>query len=114
MCGLDISELKESTNQQRVAGMLLNFNVRQGRQGRYAFATLDDTSARLEVSIWSDTFDTFRNALKKGQVIVVEGVVEKDRYSSSEDETSYKMIAQKIYKFHQATKEYLKQIKFSI
>mgnify|MGYP001351849634 CR=1 FL=1 len=114
MCGLNISELKESTHQQRVAGMLLNFNVRQGRQGRYAFATLDDTSARLEVSIWSDTFDTFRSALKKGQIIVVEGVVEKDRYSSSKDETSYKIIAEKIFNFDQARNEFLKHIKLSL
>ena len=114
MCGLYISELEEGTHVQRVAGMLMHLNVRQGRHGRYAFATLDDSSGRLEVSVWSESFDTYRSILKKGQIIVIEGVVEKDDYSSDKKSTSFKMVAEKIYSFDQARKEFIKHIKLSV
>lgn len=114
MCGLNISELQEGTHSQRVAGMLMHLNVRQGRHGRYAFGTLDDSTGRLEVSIWSDTFDTYRSVLKKGQIIVIEGIVEKDSYFSNKDSTSYKILAERILTFDQARKEYLKHIKLFV
>ncbi len=114
MCGLYISELEEGTHVQRVAGMLMHLNVRQGRHGRYAFATLDDSSGRLEVSVWSESFDTYRSILRKGQIIVIEGVVEKDDYSSDKKSTSFKMVAEKIYSFDQARKEFIKHIKLSV
>ena len=114
MCGLYISELEDGTHVQRVAGMLMHLNVRQGRHGRYAFATLDDSSGRLEVSVWSESFDTYRSILRKGQIIVIEGVVEKDDYSSDKKSTSFKMVAEKIYSFDQARKEFIKHIKLSV
>ena len=114
MCGLNISEIQEGAHSQRVAGMLMHLNVRQGKHGRYAFGTLDDSTGRLEVSIWSDTFDTYRNVLKKGQVIVIEGIVEKDSYFSNKEITSYKMLAERILTFDQARKEYLNHIKIFV
>ena len=56
MCGLLISDLEETPHIQRVAGMLMHLNVRQGRHGRYAFATLDDSSGRIEVSAKQQRF----------------------------------------------------------
>ena len=114
MCGLHISELEEGIHIQRIAGMLVHLNVRHGRHGRYAFATLDDSSGRLEVSIWSQAFDTYRSILRKGQIIVIEGVVEKDEYSSDKIKTSFKMVADKIFSFDQARKEFIKHIKLSV
>jgi len=114
MCGLFISELEEATHKQRVAGMLMHLNVRQGRHGRYAFATLDDSTSRLEISVWSEAFDTYRSVLKKGQIIVVEGVIEKDSYSGDRNNPSYKMVAERILSFDQARKEFIKFIKISV
>ena len=83
MCGFFISELQSETHNQRIAGCLMQFNIRQGKRGRFAFATLDDGSGKIEVSIWANTFEKYRNLLKKGQVLVVEGMVDKDDYSDS-------------------------------
>jgi len=92
----------------------MHINVRQGRKGRFAFATLDDSSGRLEISIWADIFDRYRSVLKKGQLIVVEGVVEKDNYSSGAEKSSFKMVADRILTFDEARNEYLKHIKISL
>ena len=111
MCGFFISELQSEFHTQRIAGCLMQFNVRQGKRGRFAFATLDDGSAKIEISIWADVFEKYRNLLKKGQVLVVEGMIEKDDYS---DSAKYKMIAERILTFDQARYEYIKNIKIDI
>mgnify|MGYP001373648956 CR=1 FL=1 len=114
MCGLLISDLEETPHIQRVAGMLMHLNVRQGRHGRYAFATLDDSSGRIEVSVWSEVFDTYRSNLRKGQIVVVEGVVEKDNFSSHKSKPAFKMVAERILSFDLARNEYLKYVRISI
>ena len=114
MCGFFISELQTETHSQRVAGVLMHLNVRQGKKGRFAFATLDDASGKLEISIWADVFDKYRSVLKKGQILVVEGIVEKDSYSSDSNNPAFKMIADRVLTFDQARKEYLKHIQVSL
>tara|TARA_E500000331_G_scaffold204439_1_gene196197 strand:- start:930 stop:1496 length:567 start_codon:yes stop_codon:yes gene_type:complete len=108
MCGFFISELQSEAHTQRIAGCLMQFNVRQGKRGRFAFATIDDGSAKIEVSVWADVFEKYRNLLKKGQVLVVEGMIERDDYS---DLVKHKMIAERIMTFDQARKEYIKNIR---
>jgi DNA polymerase III alpha subunit len=49
--------------------------------------------------------------LKKGQVLVVEGIIEKDDYS---DSVKHKMIAERILTFDEARREYIKNIKIDI
>ncbi len=111
MCGFFISELQSETHNQRIAGCLMQFNIRQGKRGRFAFATLDDGSGKIEVSIWANTFEKYRNLLKKGQILVVEGMVDKDDYS---DSVKFKIIAERILTFDQARHEYIKNIKIDI
>ncbi|MFL2698087.1 MAG: DNA polymerase III subunit alpha [Gammaproteobacteria bacterium] len=110
MCGLLINEIHEAPHPQRLAGMFLYINVRQGRHGRYAFATLDDSNAKIEVSVWAEAFEQYRNNLRKGQLVVVEGIVEKDEYTKG----SYKIIANRILTWDQARNEYLSHIKLSL
>ena len=114
MCGFFISELETETHSQRVAGMLMHLNVRQGRKGRFAFATIDDSSGRLEISIWADIFDRHRGILKKGQLIVIEGMVEKDNYPLGAEKPTFKMVADRILTFDEARNEYLKHIRISL
>tara|TARA_Y100000590_G_scaffold161034_1_gene184636 strand:- start:12970 stop:16446 length:3477 start_codon:yes stop_codon:yes gene_type:complete len=114
MCGITISELELESRSQRVAGVLMHLNIRQGKRGRFAFATIDDSSGKLDISIWNEVFDKYRNVMKKGQLIVVEGIIEKDDYLSSPETTKYKMSAERILSFDQARQEYLKHIKVFI
>ena len=114
MCGFFISELETETHSQRVAGMLMQLNVRSGKKGRFAFATIDDSSGRLEISIWADIFDRHRNILKKGQLIVIEGIVEKDKFSIAGEKLTYKMVADRILTFDEARNEYMKHIRINL
>ena len=114
MCGFFLSELTIDTHSQRVAGMIINLNVRQGKRGRFAFITLDDGTGRIEVSVWADIFDNYRSVLKKGQLIVVEGIVENDTFNNDMEANSYKMVAEHVLSFNQAREKYLKHIAITL
>lgn len=69
---------------QRVAGLVVEFRVMKTRRGdNMAFATLDDRSGRIEIAIFSDTYDKYRDKLAKDALIVVEGEVSFDDYSGA-------------------------------
>ncbi len=51
------------------------------RGDNMAFITLDDRSGRVEVAVFSDTFNEYRDKLVKDALLVVEGVVSVDDYN---------------------------------
>jgi len=77
-----IAELKPSRQPQRVAGLVVALRSMKTRTGStMAFITLDDRSARIEATLFSEAFFEHRELLQSDQVIVVEGQVSHDDYS---------------------------------
>jgi DNA polymerase-3 subunit alpha len=77
-----ISQLKPSREPQRVAGLVVAQRSMKTRTGStMAFITLDDRSARIEATLFSEAFFEHRELLQSDQVIVVEGQVSHDDYS---------------------------------
>ncbi|MDE1981548.1 MAG: DNA polymerase III subunit alpha, partial [Betaproteobacteria bacterium] len=56
-----------------VAGVVAASRIQQTRRGRMGLVVLDDGTAKVEVAIFSELFDTVRPLLKEDQVLVVEG-----------------------------------------
>ncbi|WP_144821495.1 DNA polymerase III subunit alpha [Marinobacter piscensis] len=77
-----ISELKPNKAPQRVAGLVIAQRTMKTRTGStMCFITLDDRSARIEATLFSEAFFENRELLQTDQVIVVEGQVSHDDYS---------------------------------
>ncbi|HKK57610.1 DNA polymerase III subunit alpha [Marinobacter sp.] len=77
-----IAELKPARQPQRVAGLVVAQRSMKTRTGStMAFITLDDRSARIEATLFSEAFFEHRELLQSDQVIVVEGQVSHDDYS---------------------------------
>ncbi len=51
------------------------------RGGKIAFVTLDDRSGRIEITLFSETFQQYRDLLAKDRLVVVEGTLSFDDYS---------------------------------
>ncbi len=67
---------------QRVAGLVVAQRTMKTRTGStMCFITLDDRSARIEATLFSEAFFENRELLQSDQVIVVEGQVSHDDYS---------------------------------
>ncbi len=63
---------------QLVGGSLYDFRIMKGKNGSsFAFVTLDDGSARFEVSLFKE-FDEYRHLLQKDSIVIIECSVEVD------------------------------------
>ena len=62
-----------------------------------AFITLDDRSGRVELAVFSEPFQQYRDLLAKDRLVIVEGDVSIDDYTGGT-----KMSAQKIYDISRA------------
>jgi DNA polymerase-3 subunit alpha len=67
---------------QVVAGLIVATRTMKTRRGdSMAVLQLDDRSARIEVTVYADTYSEHRELLGKDQIVIVEGTVANDDYS---------------------------------
>lgn len=70
--------LRPERGVQLVGGSLYDFRIMKGKNGSsFAFVTLDDGSARFEVTLFKE-FETYRHLLQKDSIVIVECSVEVD------------------------------------
>jgi DNA polymerase III subunit alpha len=79
-----LANLKADRESQLLAGLLVSTRtLRSKRGGNIAFITLDDRSARLEVSLFAKEYDKFRELLQKDAILVVDCQVSVDDFSGT-------------------------------
>ncbi|MCG8314241.1 MAG: DNA polymerase III subunit alpha [Pseudomonadales bacterium] len=89
-----------------VAGLVIALRVMRNKRGdRMCFVTLDDKSGRLEVSVFSDTYEQYKDLIFKDAVLVVEGEVSNDEYSGG-----LKMVTRKVFSIGQARENYARML----
>lgn len=89
-----------------VAGLVVAIRTMKNKRGdRMAFLTLDDQTARLEVSVFSDLFDRSKHLLQKDEVVVVEGEIQHDDYSGQ-----LKLVAQNALSLAHAEAQYARRL----
>jgi DNA polymerase-3 subunit alpha len=65
-----------------VAGLIVELRAKQNKNGkRMGFATLDDRTGRLEVAVFSEAFEKYRDYLVKDTLLVVEGNLSFDDFA---------------------------------
>jgi DNA polymerase-3 subunit alpha len=91
-----------------VAGWVTDLRINTKR-GRMAFITLDDSTARMEVKIYSELYATARDLLVKDTLLIVEGEVRVDDYNDG-----YTMTAKKIYTLETAREQKANRLELSV
>ncbi|MFA5676802.1 MAG: DNA polymerase III subunit alpha [Pseudomonas sp.] len=77
-----IIDLKPSRESQTIAGLVFDMRVMKSKRGdKVGFVTLDDRSARVEVSLFAEAFQAAQSFLQKDALLVVEGEVAVDDFS---------------------------------
>ncbi len=67
---------------QKIAGLIVEQRVMKTKKGdNLCFITLDDRTARIEVTLFGDVFEKHRDLIKKDTVVIMEGEVSNDDYS---------------------------------
>jgi DNA polymerase-3 subunit alpha len=106
-----IADLKPTKDQSIViAGFVMAIRTMNNRRGeRMAFLTLDDRSARIELGVFAEGYQRYRDLLVKDKLLVVDGMVSMDEYSGG-----YKMSAERIYDINQAREVYAKRLVINV
>lgn len=77
-----IVDLKADFNSQSMAGLVVAMRTMKNKRGdTMAFVTLDDRTARIEVSLFSEAYEAAREKITKDAILVIEGQVTHDDYS---------------------------------
>jgi len=108
---LRIADLKPERDQKViVAGLVVAIRTRNSRRGdRIAFVTLDDRSGRIELAVFSEAYNKYRNLIVKDKLLVVEGTVSVDEFSGG-----FKMSAEQIFDIDQAREQYARRLEIGI
>ncbi|MEE8263043.1 MAG: DNA polymerase III subunit alpha, partial [Gammaproteobacteria bacterium] len=86
-----------------IAGLVMTIRTRNSRRGRIAFVSLDDRTARAELTLYSDVFRHYGSLVVKDRLIVVEGSV-----GVNDDSGRNTITAAKIYDIDQARATFAK------
>ena len=80
---LRIADLRaDKQGSQVVAGLIVATRTMKTKRGdTMAILQLDDRSARIEVTVYAETYNEHRELLGKDQIVIVEGSVAHDDYS---------------------------------
>jgi DNA polymerase III subunit alpha len=108
---LRIVDIKPERDQNViVAGLVVAIRTRNSRRGdRIAFITLDDRSGRIEIAVFTEAYNKYRNLIVKDKLLIVEGTVSVDEYSGG-----FKMSAEQIFDIDQAREQYARRLEIGI
>ncbi|MDG1851417.1 MAG: OB-fold nucleic acid binding domain-containing protein, partial [Gammaproteobacteria bacterium] len=107
-----IVNLKADKSTQMVIGLIHDLRIIKSKRGdTIAILTLDDRSARIEVSLFGEVYESCRELLSKDIVVFVEGVVNTDEYSGN---SQLQIRARKIISFKDARQQYVRNITLNL
>jgi len=87
------------------AGLVMGMRQRDGHGGRMLFITIDDGTARLEVSLRGEQIDQSAHLVVKDEVLIVDGDVSPDEFNGG-----YKIRAREIYDMGSARARFARQL----
>lgn len=93
----------------KVAGLVMDVNVKEGKQGHSAYVILDDKSRQIEVAIYSKLYDDCASLLKQDAILVLEGRLQQDRVSGR-----HKIVAYQVRNIEMIREEKISHITLSI
>ena len=105
-----IVDLRPSKENVSISGMVVGMRVMKNKRGdNFAFLTLDDKSGRIELSVWAEKFNAYRDILTKDALLVVQGAVSEDSFTGG-----LKMVAESIQSVYEARCSKLNRLQLTI
>jgi DNA polymerase-3 subunit alpha len=93
-----------------LAGIIVSQRIQMTRRGRMGVLVLDDSYARLELTVFNELYEQHRHWLKEDTLIVVEGKVTKSMYDESEN---LRISAEKLYDLQKAREQFARALKIT-
>ncbi|MEN8177896.1 MAG: DNA polymerase III subunit alpha, partial [Pseudomonadota bacterium] len=92
-----------------VVGLVVTASHRQTQRGRMGTVLLDDSSGRIEVTLFSETYETHRDLLAADRILVVSGSLSYDEFRGG-----LSIRADNVLTFEQARGHYASQLSLNV
>lgn len=104
-------DLQKVSNQTVVvAGLIMGIRTMFTKRGdRIAFVLLDDCSAKIELTVFSELYDNYKKYLLKDAIVVTEADVSIDNFTGN-----FKLVAKTIYTLEQARDKFARQLQLDL
>jgi DNA polymerase-3 subunit alpha len=89
-----------------VAGVIYSIRQQQTRRGRMAVVVLDDGSARVELTVFNELFESHRIWLKEDQLLIVEGKASFDNFTQG-----LRLTADRLYDLAAARNRFARKVR---
>ena len=90
----------------RVAGLVVEMRTRQTKTRKnMAFLTLDDQSGRIEVAVFTEVYEKYRQLLSKDNLLVAEGTLAVDDFSGN-----LRLTAERLFSIDQARGHFARRL----
>ena len=96
-----LSKVKAGMN-LTVAGYIENLRIRTGVRGRMAELVLDDKTARVQITVYSENYQKYGELIQKDQLVVIKGEAVEDDYY----ETGVSIVAAEVYPLAELRRRY--------
>jgi DNA polymerase-3 subunit alpha len=94
----------------RIAGLILGMRVMVTKAGkRMGIITLDDKSARLEITVFADLLDQYEDLLVTDNIIILQGQVSEDFFNGG-----LKMNAREVMSIEQARERFASKLRLKV
>ena len=103
-----LNQLQASRDLQWLAGIIVSVRTQMSRRGKMAIVLLDDGTIPLEVVVFSETYDAYRDWIKEDELLVVEGKVSEDVYSGG-----LRVTAERVYDLTHARGRFARELRLS-
>ncbi|MFP6815641.1 MAG: DNA polymerase III subunit alpha, partial [Pseudomonadales bacterium] len=102
LCRCNIAGLKADNRTQTLAGLVVSSRTMRSRRGDpMGFIVVDDRSGRIEISLFSEVYETEKTKIAKDAVLVLEGEVAPDDFTGA-----LKMRAQRVHTIVEARRRF--------
>ena len=96
-----LADLDPSREARMLCGVITGVRSQMTQRGRILIVSLDDKSAQVEVTVYSEVFDANKNMFKEDEFLLVVGKVSEDRFNGG-----LRITAEKVYDIAAARIQY--------
>lgn len=104
-----LAQIGPKKDKQWLAGFVTGIRTKIGNRGKMAFVQLDDSTAKVEVSVFSETLETYAASLVDDTVLIVEAKVSNDEFSGGQ-----RIIAERLFNLGEARSHFARGLKLDI
>jgi DNA polymerase-3 subunit alpha len=104
-----LSDLQPAPQPVWVAGVVAAQRTQMTRRGKMLFVTLDDGTARVDVSVFNELYDANRRIVREDELLVLLGKVSRDDYTGGQ-----RVVAERLLDLSAARREFGKRLRIRL